>query len=61
MTDSESRNEGQNSVADDWENVAEEQVIAQVAEKQKQIANKQNEEKEAQISTDDGHELGQAM
>lgn len=61
MTDSESKNEGQDSVADDWENVAEEQVIAQVAEKQKQIANKQNEEKETQIYDEQDQSPGPAM
>uniref|UniRef100_A0A914EML8 SUZ domain-containing protein n=1 Tax=Acrobeloides nanus TaxID=290746 RepID=A0A914EML8_9BILA len=56
MTDSGQKNEGQNAVADDWENVADEQVIAQVAERQKQLANKQNEEKEAQIAAYDEHD-----
>lgn len=51
-----------NKVADDWEDVGEEQVIAQIAERQKQLVAQKNEAEQLKLpeGADDGQQPGPA-
>jgi peptidyl-tRNA hydrolase len=57
----EDNSQTQSEVADDWENVGDEQVMAQIAERQKQLVEQKNEVEQLKLpEADDGQQPGPA-